>query len=290
MTKSSRPRLFEAEHAARSLQQFAGTQPVPVLLLVVALLVAFDGFSTVVWSIAGRLLDRSFSDAWTEVTTHKVQVLLFPIVLTMLYAAARRVSSQRIRVVPDNTPAKVRALVIFLSPMTPRDRALVEQLPTRGADIEEDATRCEFQGPWRMPVEAIAFHRPRLTHVVVIPSADGGAVGGPPETGTVHEMDTFRSMIKALTADRVAVLASDAVDFEDVTSLVAAVERAYALLADAGIGSADILVDVTGGSKLATTAGAIVSLDEGRRYQYVSRRDYRVRAFDVRYTTASNAG
>jgi hypothetical protein len=57
------------------------------------------------------------------------------------------------------------------------------------------------------------------------------------------------------------------VDFEDPKELVDAVEAAHDLLRARGIPSYDILIDVTGGQKPCTVAGAVVSLAEGRRFQ-----------------------
>jgi hypothetical protein len=50
-----------------------------------------------------------------------------------------------------------------------------------------------------------------------------------------------------------------------------------------GLRASDILIDVTGGQKPTSIAGAAVALAEGRCIQYVSTRDYRVRVYDVTY-------
>jgi hypothetical protein len=43
------------------------------------------------------------------------------------------------------------------------------------------------------------------------------------------------------------------------------------------------MIDITGGQKVPGVAGAVVALGEGRRFQYVSTRDYGVHTYDVMY-------
>ena len=44
-----------------------------------------------------------------------------------------------------------------------------------------------------------------------------------------------------------------------------------------------MIVDITGGQKVTTVAGAVISIIEGRRFQYVSTHDYKVRTYDIAY-------
>jgi hypothetical protein len=76
------------------------------------------------------------------------------------------------------------------------------------------------------------------------------------------------------------------VDFENAQALVDAVEQAFDWLHDQQINDYEIMVDITGGQKVPTVAGAAVALGEGRRFQYVSTRDYKVCAYDITYRTS----
>jgi len=61
------------------------------------------------------------------------------------------------------------------------------------------------------------------------------------------------------------------------------VEFAYDVLSSLKIPNYDVLVDITGGQKVPTVAGAAVALADGRHFQYVSTHDYQVRTYDVTY-------
>ena len=76
-------------------------------------------------------------------------------------------------------------------------------------------------------------------------------------------------------------------DFEDVRELVEALDKIYqGLKEECGYKAQDILIDITGGQKVSTIAGAIVSLSEGRSFQYVSTKNYSISTYDVTYQVA----
>lgn len=162
---------------------------------------------------------------------------------------------------------------------------------------------------WRMPLQAIAHHaRGRtdgtpgaLQRVVVIGSSDRQPGDG---TGTVHHFKKFRDLVGKLRQDdpnasefsisdlhglirkyRVRVVKdySNGVDFEKPSELEEAVYHAFLALNQSGIPDEDILVDVTGGQKPLSIAGAVVALAKQRRIQYISTHDYRVRVYDVEF-------
>ena len=189
----------------------------------------------------------------------------------------------------NDCPAKVRGLILFLS------------LPGRGKTLEDlqakvaagTSARIDNQfempsGSWQMPLEAIDYHCGRLQYVVVIPSAN--TPDKDEQDGTIHHVDLFEATVKRMrqaagvTCLRLPDKYGDGVDFEDARALVAAVEAAYAVLHDQGIDRDNAVVDITGGTKVATVAGAAGALADDRRFQYVSTRDYRVRSYDITYT------
>ena len=76
----------------------------------------------------------------------------------------------------------------------------------------------------------------------------------------------------------------EGVNFEDAQQLVDAIALVQELLRKLGIPTREILVDITGGQKPPTVAGAVASLGEGRRFQYVSTvNDYKVVTYDPTY-------
>jgi hypothetical protein len=192
-----------------------------------------------------------------------------------------------IRIAVDDKPSGVKALILFLSPP---GRDNVDAIH---GDITDPAVRQQFKGSWRMPIEAIFHHldRKSLELIALIPSADVGEI-----RGTIHEGDKFRNLVKRLTAGAdgrpeiktAAELLSDStladgVDFENADLLVRVTGRVWTALEDRGYRTKDILIDITGGQKTTTIAGAAVSLHELRQFQYVSTHDYRVQTFDIDY-------
>lgn len=226
-------------------------------------------------------------------------LLLFPVYLWWLYRESRNAAGHvRLRIQQDDSPQEVRALVIFLSP-PPKDLT-VEEIKEKGlAGLLADRPRLEkskdiFKS-WFMPFLAFSYHLARLERVVVCPSIDR-EVGGKNIEGTWRHYEKFEEMSRLLTGKKNIsfVSAGDlderwrkGVDFEDADELVRAVEAAYEYLGGVGINACDILVDITGGQKPPTVAGAAVALAEGRRFQYVSTVDYKVKTYDITYRTDS---
>lgn len=147
---------------------FDSTRPGRILL-VIALLVSLGWFTD---SLFELLLDL---DSWRNGAAienwwplHRVLGAgsFVTIILGLwLYAALAR-KRYRPRVASDYQPAAVRGLVLYLSALRPS--------PSK----DDIATLSDMEGfksalgggPWRMPIEAIKHHLPRLQRVIVISS------------------------------------------------------------------------------------------------------------------------
>jgi hypothetical protein len=210
-------------------------------------------------------------------------------------------------VVQDDRPARVKGLVLFLSPPG-QDTDLIQQIfdGKTASGINDKHFRERFVGAWRMPLEAIFYHLERLKEVVIIPSADLTKADGSQVPGTFLKVEMFIRLVSTLIQlsnpkgdlrlrgfaqciadsnldEKPCADFSRGVDFEKVAPLVEAVEFSYDILRSLGIPSYDVLVDITGGQKVPTVAGAAVALADGRHFQYVSTHDYQVRTYDVTY-------
>lgn len=333
-----RPPRLQSEHALRMLRQVAGSNKPFIILLTLVLFLASGISGNALWGIVQRLLSAG-SAADFSWLAHLVGLLTLPAFLFVLWLWARSANEQvHVTVHQDDQPPKVRALILFLSPPG-RDKELIERIRTEdtGHQLANSTARALFQGPWRMPLEAMAYHQERLRHVVVIPSRDSEK-----SRGTHHDLQSFReltgrllapdlkktfdvldlpTLLKRAEGDQAkeysrhqhavnrlpAVLQhplqalrswwvgetaaltpqesdyAQGVDFEDAKQLVEAIELAHDLLRARDIAAYDILIDITGGQKPPTVAGAAVSLAEGRRFQYVSMHDYKVLTYDVTY-------
>ncbi len=271
----------------RVLKEFGGLNPKVFLTLIFGLIL-FELFVETV----SRLVDEgSVAAAWAQVEASRMVWLRlagFPLLVLVLWLGARHMAGRlRISVDEDLQPLPGRALILFLSSRG-KDPVRVE------GDIREAGTRAGFgRSSWRMPAEAIAYHHGHgwLRHVVVIPSCDTEK-----RPGTWREVDEFRATITPLLWDRapapeIVTLAeltgapgdAEGVHFELAGPLVDALHRCYGALAARNVRGRDVVVDITGGQKPATVAGAVIALNEGRRFQYVSMHDYRVRGYDLTY-------
>lgn len=181
----------------------------------------------------------------------------------------------------DEEPKKCAALILFLSPNK-------DNLGPIQGDIAEPRLRERFTGPWRMPVEAVAYHVGKLRHVIVIPSGDSPGK----EDGTYRIAHQFEDLIVRLAAgSRLEVVQvgqinpawAEGVPFEKANDWLSAVRAAFDWLHQRGLRDRDIVVDITGGPKIATVAGAAVTIGEARRFQYVNTLDYTVLSFDLKY-------
>ncbi len=265
------------------------------------------GFSVALLIFGGLFVNGLFQIILDGITFWQGVLTLAPFPLLGCYIlrkARQDLSRVHIGVEERAHPGKARALILFLSPLkswarddTDMVRGLIEanKPPDHESFLSKDL-RKRFQGPWRMPLDAIAHHYPALEYLVTIPSADRiDHRTGSSERGTHAIEADFHKLIACLTPASghpitlhpIAKLDDrwrTGANFESIADLVGCIEAAYGYLNHQGLNDADILVDITGGQKPSTIAGAIVSLAEGRRFQYVSTHDLTIARYDVTYS------
>lgn len=228
--------------------------------------------------------------------TRWVWILLFFLLVGWLYWLARKALARiNLVIVQDENPQKCKALILFLSPPLKDMTWLTqEQKEEMQNSILQEEVRKRFEGPWRMPIEAVAYHLDRLDKIVIFPSSDSPGR----DDGTFRNLDLFKRVVQRFVGDKKQGLQlvglhelnsqwNVGVDFENAQALVNALDRAFDWLHTQHIKDYDIMVDITGGQKVPTVAGAAVALGEGRRFQYVSTRDYKVRTYDITYQATS---
>lgn len=301
MTDNLAPR-FEFE---RVLKHMFGSTRKAVLIHGLALLTLFGMFTDALSNLASQfnLLSSEASKEPFKLGFDALIIVAFPAYFVWLWRRTRRTSIwETPHVIANSPPAQMRGLVLFLSPPG-RDLLLIQELldGTKKGRLKDEQLHQGFAGPWRMAIEAIACHMPRLQYVVVIGSATLDTRVGAQE-GTAHRVPRFVELIHALEGgeslcieslsesmakvpggDAWAERWSDGVNFEDVHALLEAIEAAYQALQSRGLAGYEIGVDVTGGQKTTTIAGAIATLAIGRHCQYVSTHDHTVKSFDVTY-------
>ena len=300
---------FEAERSLRILQHLYGSTRPTVLLTVLVLLLLFGLCANAVTNLVTQFVAVGAAGSGFQLRGDAVFIVLFPLFAGWLWWRASQAGEWVTpEVKHDDSPQQVRGLILFLSPVG-KDLDLVNELSYPTPDAAESSVllldreqRKRFQGPWRMALEAMAYHRPRLGRVIVIGSSTLTNKEGKQFEGTEHLVPFFQRLVAAISGAEpleveslneaikhlpVAPKGSEkwpqGVNFEDVDELFHAIEAAFQSLHARKVANYDICVDVTGGQKPPTIAGAIATLAVGRRCQYVSTHDYHVKTFDVTY-------
>jgi hypothetical protein len=136
---------------------------------------------------------------------------------------------------------------------------------------------------WQQLLRGLRLHRSDLKHVFLIGSKDDSR-GRP---GSQNSIQQAIKLLKWYFPDVIVTgtETATAVDFEDFRVLTRFMNGVIALYKGKGYREDDIVVDVTGGQKTASIAGAIVTLNSGVQFQYVSTVDPdKCMAFNISYT------
>lgn len=257
-------------------------------LLIIGFLISLNLFSSSIYDISEGQFECS----------HLVYIPLFALsVFFILWIAEDAASRVNLDIVQTENPQPCTTLILFLSPPG-RDEPWIRQAlqDTQPKDITNDETRKQFQGSWRMPIEAIAYHlnHRKLEKIVILPSSDSPNL----TDGTYRYLSLFIDLIRQLTQERKFLHITGlheidsrwekGVDYETAQALVEALNETFQWLRTQGLKNQDILVDITAGQKISTIAGAAVALGKEQWFQYVSTRDYKVRAYDITYRASTN--
>lgn len=179
----------------------------------------------------------------------------------------------------SETPPPFKALALFLSVLsmdkTKQDKE-VEAL-TRLLD-GDDFTDSTLQGKtWEMPLIAIKHHLPNLKTLFVYTS--------PGEKGSSQLMPIFTRVVTRVfpSINIVEEVKPGGIDFENIEKVFNAVEDFYRTIGEKGFSSREVIVDITGGQKTNSIASAVATFSFGRKFQYVSTVDKKVRCYDIGY-------
>lgn len=276
------------ERTYQALTRLIGNGGVITFLVIVLLLVTLGWFTDTLFE---------WMSEWWEPAYRWIAIAAFVISWGgALWFASRATREIRPRVSQEERPAPVQGLVIYLSTLAKgRDfdhtAELTEALE---AEIDLDTYRTGPLGrhSWRMPVEAIAYHRERLREVVLI--------GSPGEQGSGRQRELFLRLTDQLFPEREFEILdislidpqfANGVDFARLDAVTEATDQAFGYLQHTRrVAAREILIDVTGGFKTTSIGAAVAALAEGKRFQYVSSQrsaagaDYQVQVYDVTYT------
>jgi len=142
----------------------------------------------------------------------------------------------------------------------------------------EDAKSRGLKWNWQQLLRALVPHKDKITHIYLL--------GSPDPNGSYKWLDSASEIIKCYV--NVEVIKYDKpVDFEDFDSLLESINLCINKLKEKKIKDKDIIIDITGGMKTASVAGAIATLNTRVTFQYVATNpdpktgEYMVWAYDV---------
>ncbi len=213
------------------------------------------------------------------------------VVSGLLYRVSRSAARQLVpRADVENSPRPVKVLILFLSPP-----GNLDDYKKISGKLDDPTLGRKFGTlRWRMPIAAIQHHISRLERVIVMASSGN--------CGTFGHVKAFEGLVAALlprghtlrietSGEYLGLQAYKGVDFEDPKELIDELGRIYAKLRDDRVKEHDILIDVTGGTKVNTSAAvAFASLVPDRAFQYVSTNTYQVKSFDVTWDLEAFSG
>lgn len=164
-------------------------------------------------------------------------------------------------------------------PLTIKNKAGEEAI-LKGVSLEEDIESLNaLKNPWwnwHQLLRGLTPHK-KLQAVYLIGSKDT-----PKIPGSWHDLNNAENLIrKYFPAIEIEKL-KQPVDFEDFDEIIKFVTEAISEIKKRGISEKDIIVDVTGGQKTTSIAGAVVTMNRKVTFQYVQTiPDYQVLAYDV---------
>ena len=172
-------------------------------------------------------------------------------------------------------PEKKKVLILFLSPVRGReeDLALLKELSFQAVDSSP------FRS-WEMPLRAVAYHAEKLEKLIVLTSPQSS-----------QQFPLFKRLLTSFFKENLRLLPilerAEEVrvnDFEDIEEVFGALNAIYKRLVKEGYKDKDVMLDVTGGQKTVSIAGAFMTLYRGREFQYISTNDKEnIKSYDVEF-------
>lgn len=280
----------------------------------------FIGAAIVVWTglvtnivndiikyLTGQFVDSHFtclSEMAIKRGVSGLILLLFGLLCYWFIEVKRETSKPRTRpTLKGIEPPKKPYLVIFLSDgefnkrITIKNDGSPSNVTLTGdilKDLEALVSSKQDNGnwPWEMPLRAIGYHAGRLKEVLLVCSPE-----------SLKQLNQFVKLIRKYTiiesveisivvkaGKDFKVVAHGAVDadcrgiyFEDFDEISIAIDTLISYLDKRRVSKSDIIIDITGGQKVPSAAGAAMTFNSDIKVQYVSTHDYKVKSYDIVY-------
>ncbi len=182
----------------------------------------------------------------------------------------------------EDFPEKKKVLIPFLSNVRGNEKTVMDEIEKLRelSTVEEKIEKVNESSTiksWRMPLEAIKYHKPRLERVIVITS----------DKSSKH-FNAFKELLKEVFGKEVSdmLVEKKVKSFENIKELFNALNEIYKELREDKFRDRDTIIDITGGQKTSSVAAAFMTAYySDREFEYVSTEDYTVKSYDVRLIT-----
>lgn len=244
------------------------------------------------WAADGLKGERLFESWWPAVAQYQWPVTLGAVALFIMasiwlyyqrqaFILARSLSRRLCEphaslILLVSTPNLMPSSTASLFPLQlTSDRGIVVEL--HGVSLAEDIKALDvLRWNWQQLLRAIVPHATALQRLHLI--------GSPGARGSFAHLDLCQAFLQAyLPAVRI-VKSGEPIDFEDFNALVRCMQRIIDEEQQHGMNERDIIIDVTGGFKTTSIAGASITFNSQVTFQYVQTLPpNEVYAYDVVY-------
>lgn len=227
------------------------------------------GIAVGLMALAEWLPDVPFALANPDTRTFGIWKLLGSSVIIGLFIWLwqTKIDVRREYAISEHPPNKTRMLALLLSAPNFDVSVLRQHMADNTLTPSFFDTIGKTSNNWKMPLVAIAYHRPKLKRVFVVTSNGGG--------GSSSTFELFRqAMIYLHPGLDMTELPPGGVDFLDIKEVFSLLDK------DLEYANSDLTIDLTGGHKLTSIAAAMLTFVEGRAFQYV-KNDYEVNLYDI---------
>ena len=188
----------------------------------------------------------------------------------------------------DNVPDKKKVLILFLSAIAPggnpkEAQTLMEEvknIPDKEVIPFKEKVVLVQNNPllrsWRMPLEAIEHHQQKLEKLILITSPQSS-----------NQLVAFKELINRFFGKKITniLIEAEVSNFENIKEIFNTLDKIYEDLEKEGYKNKDVIIDVTGGQKTNSIAGAFMTLLYDREFQYISTNTKELKSYDVRLIT-----
>ncbi len=166
----------------------------------------------------------------------------------------------------------------FSFPLKLIDARKNKSVTLKGKSLKDDIeTLNTIWWNWQQLLRGLEPHQSSLNNVYLIGSKDSGRI-----KGSFSFLDQASSLISQYFPSVSIQKTNSPVDFEDFNMLVKNINKTIQKFKEKGASEKDIIIDVTGGQKTTSIAGAVVTLNSQVTFQYVeTNKPYDVWAYDV---------